>query len=143
MKMTIETISYDIQANTASVRGVGKILQDDSTGLMLARRTAITDAQRGLLLLRRSIIEGKSPRPDSVSGNVPPFSILSEDTKEGLYFVYIEAVLSDLVDAENIQDNEGKIHEAGDKKRPFIRARRRYHDENRKDNFLPHINSVN
>lgn len=45
LKMTIETISYDIQANTASVRGVGKILQDNSTGLMLARRTAITDAQ--------------------------------------------------------------------------------------------------
>ena len=101
MRMTIESLSYDIKSDTASVCGVGKILQNDSLGVMWARRAAITDAQRGLLILKRSILEDQPPSPDSVSGSVPPFRILSDDIRDGLYFVEICAVLSELVDEEH------------------------------------------
>ncbi len=97
IRMTIDGLSYDVEADTALVRGVGKIMQDDAMSLILARRAAITDAQRGLLILRRGIREGASPSPESVSGNLPPFRILSEDIRDGLYFVEIEAVLSELM----------------------------------------------
>ncbi len=146
LKMTIEGLSYDTEADTASVLGVGKILQDDSLGLMRARRAAITDAQRGLLILRRSILEKKPPRPGSVSGSVPPFQVLSEDIRDGIYFVKIQAVLSELVEEEEQHKEEGKT-QAETKNmlyKNYTRqeTRRKYHDENRMGIFMPHNDSV-
>ncbi len=106
MRMTIESLSYDIKSDTASATGVGKIPDGNPYGTMLARRAAITDAQRGLLILRRSIIEKEPPRPGSVSGSVPPFEILSEDVRDGLYFVEIRASLSDLAYDEQQYEEE-------------------------------------
>ena len=100
LKMTIESLSYDVEADTASVRGVGKISQDDGQGLLNARRAAINDARRGLLILKRGLLEDKAMRPESISGNVPPIIILSEDIRDGLSFVDIEAALSELLELE-------------------------------------------
>ena len=101
LELTLQSLSYDIQSDTAYVKGVGKITQDNPIGIFLARRAALTDAQRGLLILRRKIQEGKPPRMDSVSGNVPPFEILSESMKDGLYFVEVETNLSELLSEKN------------------------------------------
>ena len=100
LNMTQQSLRYDFQKNTAYVRGVGKIMSDDLRSVVLARRTAISDAQRGLLVLRREIEEGQPPRMDSVSGFVPPIKILSENMQDGLYFVEIEADLSQLMQGE-------------------------------------------
>lgn len=99
LRMTIESISYDKTADTARVRGVGKIMRDDGMGKVLARRAAVADAQRAFLILKRGINEGgeKPFRADSVSGHVPPFRIVSEDIKDGVYFVYAETSLSELM----------------------------------------------
>ncbi|MBR0257151.1 MAG: hypothetical protein IJQ58_05385 [Synergistaceae bacterium] len=97
MRMTLESLSYDVEANTARSCGTARITQEGNSGLIIARRAAIVDAQRGLLLLRRAIKEGKPPRSDSVSGNLPPFRVISEDVKEGVYFVEIQADLSRLM----------------------------------------------
>lgn len=100
MQMTLAGLSYDVKADTAHALGVGRITSGDK-GILYARRAAITDAQRGLLILRRGIREGKPPRPHSVSGNLPPFRILSEDKRNGLYFVEIETKLSRLMKEKN------------------------------------------
>ena len=109
LRMTIDSLSYDVKADTASARGVGKILQADGQGLLSARRVAINDARRGLLILKRGLLEGKTIRPESVSGNVPPFTILSEDARDGLYFVDIEVTLSDLMDEEGNKERSKDI----------------------------------
>ena len=105
LRMTIESLSYDVGADVASVRGVGKITQNDTQGLIIARRAAINDARRGLLILRRGILEGKPLSPESVSGNVPALTILSEETGDGLYFVDIEVSLSELLDDDSRNSN--------------------------------------
>lgn len=97
MRITLESLSYDVRANTARSCGTARITQEGNRGLIVARRAAIIDAQRGLLLLRRGINEGKPPRPDSVSGNLPPFRIISEDVREGVYFAEIETDFSRLM----------------------------------------------
>ena len=97
LRMTIESLSYDVGADVASVRGVGKITRNDAQGLIIARR--------GLLILRRGILEGKPLSPESVSGNVPSLEILSEETRDGLYFVDIEVSLSELLDDDSRNSN--------------------------------------
>lgn len=106
LKMTIESLHADYENNTAFVRGVGKISREGSVGIFLARRAALVDAQRGLLILRREIQEGQPARIDSVSGYVPPIRLLSESVKDGLYFVEVETSLSELM---NNQNHVGKI----------------------------------
>ena len=105
LRMTIESLSYDVGADVASVRGVGKITRNDTQGLIIARRAAINDARRGLLILKRGILEGKPLSPESVSGNVPSLEILSEETRDGLYFVDIEVSLSELLDDDSRNSN--------------------------------------
>ena len=95
--MTLNSLHYDKGGNVAYAKGYGIISGDKPVDVALARRAALTDAQRGLLILRRSIKEGKPPRSDSVSGYVPPVNILSENIDNGLYSVEISAVLSDLI----------------------------------------------
>lgn len=104
MRITLESLSYDVKANTARSCGTARITQEGNRGLVVARRAAIVDAQRGLLLLRRGIKEGKPPRPDSVSGNLPPFRLISEDVREGVYFAEIETDLSRLMKEKDFRN---------------------------------------
>ena len=100
LRMTQESLNADWQTNTAYVRGVGRILQDDSQGLLLARRAALTDARRGLLLLRKEILSSdykQNSRSLRLSGYVPPLRLLSETISDELYFVEVEAELSQLL----------------------------------------------
>ena len=100
LRMTQASLNADWQTNTAYVRGVGRILQDDSQGLLLARRAALTDARRGLLLLRKEILSSdykQNSRSLRLSGYVPPLRLLSETISDELYFVEVEAELSQLL----------------------------------------------
>ena len=112
LQMTHESLNADWQTNTAYVRGVGRILQDDSQGLLLARRAALTDARRGLLLLRKEILSSdykQNSRSLRLSGHVPPLRLLSETINDELYFVEIEAELSRLL-SENGKAYLSKIY---------------------------------
>lgn len=97
LAMTIESLSYDVEQDTAFVRGVGRVVIETPQGIFMARRAAISDAQRGLLILKRSIEEDRQPRPESVAGDVPPIKILNEKIKSGLYYVEVQASLSELM----------------------------------------------
>ncbi|MBQ7220494.1 MAG: hypothetical protein IJS28_05895 [Synergistaceae bacterium] len=97
LKMTVNSLKADRASDTASVRGVGRITQNDSTGIFLARRAAISDAQRGLLILKRSLEEKRPPRMDSVSGHVPGLRVKAENVSDDLYFVEAEVSLSELL----------------------------------------------
>ena len=142
LRMTMEAVSYDKLSDTARVRGVGKIARDDGMGKVLARRAAVVDAQRAFLILRRGIKEGKPFRADSVSGHVPPFRIVSEDIRDGVYFVYAETSLSELMKAREVRrtfvlpdydedDNDDEEDEEG------------IYDENSKDHSIPAADSLN
>ena len=98
--MTLESLKYDVSNNTAYVRGVGRIADNSPSSLLLARRAALVDAQRGMLLLKKSIKDFRSVK--NVSGHVPALRLLSESTRDGLYFVEVEAALSDLLSGKNI-----------------------------------------
>ena len=104
LKMTVASLNADRENDTAFVRGVGKISQEGSMGIFLARRSAIADAQRGLLILKRSLEEKRPPRIDSVSGHVPGLKIKSESMNDGLYFVEAEVSLSELLGHEAEDD---------------------------------------
>ena len=97
LKMTIESLGVDRERDIAFASGVGKITQDGSVGVYLARRSAIADARRGLLILKRALEENKPPRTDSVSGHVPGLRVRSEKIMEGLYIVDAEVSLSELL----------------------------------------------
>lgn len=97
LKMTIESLSYDVRSDKAFACGVSIISGNDARSRISARRAAITDAQRGFLILRISIKEGRPPRIRNISGYVPPIKVLSEDIRDGLYFVDIETSLSALM----------------------------------------------
>lgn len=97
LTMTLGSLRADWVRDRAIARGVGRISQDDAVGVNLARRGAMIDAQRGLLILKRSLEEGASPRPESVTGQVPPMKVVSEAVSGDLYFVEVEASLSELL----------------------------------------------
>ena len=98
LRMTRESLRADWGTNRAFVRGVGRIAQADPSGRLLARRAALLDARRGLLLLREEVLKGPDARrARSVSGQVPPVRVLSEKSDGELYFVEVEAVLSELL----------------------------------------------
>ena len=101
LNMTLESLRYDFANNTAYVRGVGVINNNNAQGKLLARRAALTDARRGLLLLRREIISGEKFTSGriNISGHVPELKILSESQNQdqNLYFVEVQAALSELL----------------------------------------------
>ena len=94
LTMTLGSLRADWVRDKAISRGVGRIVEG---GESLARRAAIIDAQRGLLILKRSLEEGAPPRPESVTGQVPPVKVVSEAVSGDLYFVEVEASLSELM----------------------------------------------
>ena len=93
LNMTLESLRYDFANNTAYVRGVGVIHNNTAQGKLLARRAALTDARRGLLILKRELKPGRI----KISGHVPALRILSESRQGNLYFVEVEAALSELL----------------------------------------------
>lgn len=96
LRMTQESLYADWQENVAHVRGVGRIEREGVQGVLLARRAALADAGRGLLLLRQQLLSsGHWQR--RISGHVPPLRLLSESVRDGLYFVEVEASLSSLL----------------------------------------------
>ena len=99
LQMTEESLYADWEENRAFVRGVGRVVQDTAQGRLLARRAALTDARRGLLLLRGHILEDPALRERTLwlSGPVPPVRILSERIEDGLYFIEVETALSRLL----------------------------------------------
>ncbi|MBQ3653623.1 MAG: hypothetical protein II954_04295 [Synergistaceae bacterium] len=94
LTMTLGSLRADWVRDKATARGVGRIV---GAGEGLARRGAIVDAQRGLLVLKRSLEEGAPPRPESVTGQVPPVKVVFEAVSGDLYFVEVEASLSELL----------------------------------------------
>ena len=101
LRMTQESLRTDWATDRAFVRGVGRIVQAGPSGRLLARRAALLDARRGLLLLREEALKGPARagvgKIRSVSGQVPPVRILSERSDGALYFVEVEAALSELL----------------------------------------------
>ena len=112
LQMTEESLYADWEENRAFVRGVGRVVQDTAQGRLLARRAALTDARRGLLLLRGHILEDPALRelrqriladPELrgralwLAGPVPPVRVLSERIEDGLYFIEVETALSRLL----------------------------------------------
>ena len=93
LNMTRESLRCDTANNTAYVRGVGLIHNNTAQGKLLARRAALTDARRGLLILKREL----NPGEIKSSGHVPALTILSEGQQGNLYFVEVEAALSELL----------------------------------------------
>lgn len=101
MKMNLQVMSADFVNDTAYSQGTGRIIRGRPNALILAKRAALTDARRGLLLLRRELREGRPGINNSVSGYVPPVEILSETESGDLYIVEVRAVLSELMTEEN------------------------------------------
>ena len=62
LDMTAESLRYDVNNNTAYVRGVGRIADNSPSSILLARRAALVDAQRGLLLLKKNIANKKNAK---------------------------------------------------------------------------------
>ncbi|MBQ6773865.1 MAG: hypothetical protein IJP48_07390 [Synergistaceae bacterium] len=101
LNMTLESLRCDFANNTAYVRGVGVIHDNNAHGKLLARRAALTDARRGLLILKHEIESGKKFTSGRIktSGHVPALKILSEsqNQEQNLYFVEVQAALSELL----------------------------------------------
>lgn len=97
MNMNLKSLRADFTRDTAYSTGAGRIIHDRPNALTLARRTALTEARRGLLILRRELKEGIPRRPDDVSGHVPPVKILSEFESGDIYVVEVETALSELM----------------------------------------------
>lgn len=117
LRMTEESLYADWQENRAFVRGVGRIVQSTAQGRLLARRAALTDARRGLLLLRQRILADSALRERAfwLAGRVPPVQILSEKIEGGLYFIEVEAGLSRLL------GRHGESHLTGELQRLRLR----------------------
>ncbi|MBQ7264157.1 MAG: hypothetical protein IJR14_10635 [Synergistaceae bacterium] len=91
----------DWGADRAFARGVGRVARAGAVGHLLARRAALLDARRGLLILRGDLLRGRGARKArSVSGVVPPVKILTERCDGELYVVEVEASLSGLLASE-------------------------------------------
>ena len=80
----------------ATADGVGRIPEDTAQGRLLARRAALTDARRNLLLLRQKLVDGKFD-PRYVSGRIAEVSIHSERVEGDLYFLKVDVPLDRLM----------------------------------------------
>ena len=117
LRMTEESLYADWQENRAFVQGVGRIAQSTAQGRLLARRAALTDARRGLLLLRRRILADPELRGRALwlAGPVPPVRILTERIEGGLYFIEVETALSRLL------GKRGEAYVAGEMQRLHLK----------------------
>ena len=96
-------LSYDVDLDIAHVRGSALIKGGAANYKAMARRAAISDVRRNLLLLKRMInlnLNELSVIKDGeiiLSGYVPPLIILDEFVSGDLYFVEAETSLRDLM----------------------------------------------
>lgn len=123
LKMTLDSLKIDREKDIAFVCGVGKISHEGAIGIYLARRAAISDAQRGLLILKRSLEENAPPRIDNVYGHVPSLTLKAESWHDGLYFVEAEVKLSELMrdnDSADNYDEENEYEENNDEEEYFL-----------------------
>ncbi|MBQ6111057.1 MAG: hypothetical protein IJL01_01540 [Synergistaceae bacterium] len=119
MNMNLNSLSADFGHDKAYSTGAGRIISGQPNSLALARRAALSDARRGLLILKRELEEGRPRRPDDVSGHVPPVKILDEFESGDIYVIRVEAVLSELMhDSEEVNEeyeDEYEEHEYEDR----------------------------
>ena len=115
--MTEESLYADWQGNRAFIQGMGRVVQNTAQGRLLARRAALTDARRGLLLLRRRILADPELRARALwlAGPVPPVRILSERIEGGLYFLEVETALSRLL------GKRGEVYVVGEMQRLHLK----------------------
>ena len=100
LEMTDKSLNADWENNIAFVRGVSLLKTSNPQGIFLARRGALTDARRGLLILRHRLLKSKSQEKISnieISGNVPPLKMLSEGISNDVYFVEVQVLLTELL----------------------------------------------
>ncbi|NLL37006.1 MAG: hypothetical protein GX256_05745 [Fretibacterium sp.] len=99
-EMTAPYLYANWEANRAHARGVGRVTKAGSQGLLLARRAALLDAERNLLLLRAHILKDPAlnRRIVTLSGKIPPpVTSLGDFVENGLCFLDIEVPLSSLL----------------------------------------------
>lgn len=100
LDMTDNSLRADWENNTAFVRGVALMKTSDPQGIFLARRGALIDARRGLLILRHRLLKSNSQEKISnieISGNVPPLKMLTEGISNDVYFVEVQVLLTELL----------------------------------------------
>ena len=113
MKMNLQSLRADFTKDRAYSAGAGRITDNMPNSLSLARRAALSDARRGLLILRRELKEGRPGRPDDISGIVPPVKIISETESGDIYIVEVEAVLSELMRGDEFFRKEDEDNDEG------------------------------
>lgn len=111
VNMNLKSLSADFEHDKAYSTGAGRIISGQPNSLALARRAALSDARRGLLILKRELREGRPRRPDDVSGHVPPVKILDEYESGDIYVVRVEAVLSELMRDADLKEEVNEEHE--------------------------------
>lgn len=86
--------------NIATVTGRGRVNEESAQGRALARRAALLDAQRNLLLLRERLLSDKSyeyRRRITVSGKIKASKIHSERRDGSFYLLELDIGLDDLM----------------------------------------------
>ena len=108
--INLRSLHADFTKDTAYSLGTGRIIHYIPNAIPLARRAALADAQRGLLILRRELKEGRPRTNADVSGHVPPVKIISEHESGDIYVVEVEAVLSELMrdESKDVITEEGE-----------------------------------
>ena len=113
LKMTQNSMKVDWKNNIVFVKGVGLTKFSNSQGMFLARRAALTDARRRLLILRGRLLKAdSSDQTVKISGSVPALKISGEGMEGNLYFVEVQTSLSELLGENAFSSlHESKIYE--------------------------------
>ncbi len=92
--------------NRLTVTGRGRITQSDAQGKALARRAALTDARRNVLLLREKLLDNIASRQklQRISGRVIAPKVHSERTEGSFYLLEIDAPLNGLLQENYVEE---------------------------------------
>ena len=98
--------SVNWNENRLTVTGRGRITQSDAQGKALARRAALTDARRNVLLLREELLGNNASREKlkRISGRVIAPKIHSERTEGSFYLLEIDAPLNGLLQENYVEE---------------------------------------
>lgn len=165
MNMNLQSLRADFTKDRAYSTGAGRIVDDMPNAVSLARRAALSDARRGLLILKRELKEGRPRTSDDVSGYVPPVKIISETNSEDIYIVEVEAVLSELMsepepvkepvrEPEPVSDDKKEVYEVYEseyddeeeeeegEEDDDIKDEHKYEDYEDDDEYFPSVGSL-